>query len=130
MPSVLPDITDVSRRNNQRNGLTGVMFEHRGRFLQFLEGPHDTVLNTFARIAADPRHTDIEILFDSPIRERGCPEWAMDVFDLPDNVDLCREQLKLICENYRRNFIVQTDTILSVLKGFLSESFSDLTKST
>lgn len=126
MPNVLPSIIAASRRNNLRNELTGVMFEHRGRFLQFLEGPQQKVLNTFERIAADSRHTNVEILFDSPIRERGCPNWAMDALDLPKDADLCQDQLKLICENYSRNFIVQTDTILSIIKGFLSESSSTM----
>lgn len=118
----LHQIVTSSKRNNANNGLTGAMFQHRCRFLQFLEGEQTAVVETFERIKNDPRHTEIEVLFDSPIRQRGCPDWSMDVFEIPHDVDMSNEHLKMLSDSYCRNFIVQTDTILSLFKGFMSES--------
>lgn len=121
----LDQIVAVSQRNNTKSGLTGVMFQHGGRFLQFLEGEQQDVMNTFQRIQNDPRHSNVEILFDSHIRQRGCPDWSMDAFNIPEGIAMNSEHLKLISENYSKNFVVQTDTILALLKGFMSDS-SDL----
>ncbi|MEP3481939.1 MAG: BLUF domain-containing protein [Fuerstiella sp.] len=117
----LDQIVADSKRNNTANGLTGVMFQHRDRFIQLLEGEQSAIRQTFERIQKDPRHTQIEILFDSAIRQRGCPDWSMGAFDIPENVDISSQHLKALSDGYRKNFIVQTDTILSLLRGFVSE---------
>ena len=119
--SELHQIVAQSKRNNVANDLTGVMFKQRQRFLQFLEGERSAVRHTFERIQKDPRHTQIEILFDSEIRQRGCPDWAMDAFDIPEDVDISSQHLKRLSDGYRKNFIVQTDAILSLFKGFVRE---------
>lgn len=118
----LDQIVAVSQRNNTKTGLTGVMFQHRQRFLQFLEGDHKDVMDTFERIQNDPRHSDVEILFDSPIRQRGCPDWSMDVFHIRSETDMNSEHLKMLSDNYCKNFVVQTDTILALFKGFIGDS--------
>jgi hypothetical protein len=54
-----PDIAailKVSRQNNARDGITGLLIFDGKRFLQALEGPGPLVEAAFQRIKADPRH--------------------------------------------------------------------------
>ncbi len=73
----LAAILEASRRNNSRNGLTGILVHIRRHFFQLLEGPPDAVETTFSRIAADPRHHDVIKLRDLSITERHFPAWTM-----------------------------------------------------
>jgi hypothetical protein len=74
-----------SRVNNQRDGITGTLLYHRGRFIQIFEGPDDIVRSRFATIASDPRHRDVRIMREKTIDERQFPEWTMGFRALSDD---------------------------------------------
>jgi len=82
-------ILEHSRANNQRNGLTGALLYHRGRFVQILEGPKEVVAARFAIIAADPRHRDVQVMRELWIGERQFAEWTM-AFRSPDDESVKR----------------------------------------
>lgn len=67
----------TSRRNNERDGITGLLYDDGVRFLQVLEGEMDQVDATFARIKADPRHRAVVVLSRRPIDAREFGDWAM-----------------------------------------------------
>ena len=117
----LNDIVEVSRRNNLAAGVTGVMFQHGLRFLQFLEGEEETVRNLLARISADHRHTNVVVLFDEPIDERGFAAWSMDCFVISSDTDLTLEFLQLVSSTYRRNLKTQTASVVEIFKGFVQD---------
>lgn len=73
----LTGILAVSRRNNARVGVTGLLVAGRRRFLQALEGPADAVETTFRRIGADPRHFAVVTLRRDQVRTRTFPDWTM-----------------------------------------------------
>ncbi len=84
----LAELLDVSRRNNARLGLTGVLLYRDGRFLQYLEGPEPVVSERIDIIAADPRHDDFQIRFRQPISARLFPSWSMGFERVaPDEVE-------------------------------------------
>lgn len=66
-------ILRVSRRNNARDGITGVLVHDGVRFLQALEGYKPLVDAAFARIKADPRHRAAVML---SYREVTAPEFG------------------------------------------------------
>jgi len=66
-----------ARARNSRWGITGLLLYKKGRFLQVLEGLEQPVRDLFASIARDTRHTDIQIVFTSPIERRTFPDWQM-----------------------------------------------------
>jgi hypothetical protein len=76
-PSGLEQILAVSRLNNQRCGVTGLLLAGGRRFLQALEGPSEAVLATYARIAADPRHWALVQLGCREIADRQFGDWSM-----------------------------------------------------
>ncbi len=73
----MTDILRVGRRNNVRNGITGLLIQDKRRFLQYLEGEAQQVEETFARISADRRHSAIIPLKNGYIGRRQFPKWEM-----------------------------------------------------
>jgi hypothetical protein len=73
----LSSILDVSRANNRRLGITGLLLHLDHGFLQVLEGPKDAVLEIFGRIERDHRHTGLRILFRRDVPERLFGDWSM-----------------------------------------------------
>jgi hypothetical protein len=80
--SDLAALLTVSRRNNARAGVTGMLFSRDDRFLQVLEGPDDQVEDTMTRITADSGHRDVRILLQGPVEQRQFPDWTMSFAQL------------------------------------------------
>ena len=69
---------------NTKNAITGVLCEGQGVFLQALEGERRLVTSLYARIHADPRHTDLELIHCECITARHYGEWSMAHVNLSD----------------------------------------------
>lgn len=70
-------ILGESQRNNERDGLTGALAAHDGRFIQVIEGAPGALDTLLRRLAPDPRHRDIVILDRRLIAERRFTDWTM-----------------------------------------------------
>lgn len=70
-------ILAVSRANNLRDDLTGLLIVGGRRFLQVLEGPGDRLHRTYERIKNDPRHFAMVELGRRQVAERAFGQWAM-----------------------------------------------------
>ncbi len=66
-----------SKAHNPALGVTGVLCFSQGIFLQVLEGGRSAVNRLYNRIAADPRHTQVELLSYEEIGERHFAGWSM-----------------------------------------------------
>ncbi|WP_345947864.1 BLUF domain-containing protein [Mucilaginibacter sp. PAMB04274] len=73
----LLDILTVSRQNNERRNLTGLLLYGGGTFIQVLEGEELALQEAYNIIAADDRHTNILKMTEGEIAERLFPEWNM-----------------------------------------------------
>jgi hypothetical protein len=73
----LNQILDASRRNNRPRDITGMLLLIDQGFLQVLEGPKQAVLEVFARIGADKRHSALRVLVQHEAPERLFPNWSM-----------------------------------------------------
>jgi len=71
-----------SKGHNPTVGVTGVLCFSGGIFLQVLEGGRAQVNRLYNRIAADPRHTDVELLLYEEIGERRFAGWSMGQVNL------------------------------------------------
>ncbi|MDZ7654135.1 MAG: BLUF domain-containing protein [Burkholderiaceae bacterium] len=69
---------------NTQNDITGMLCEGRGVYLQALEGESRKVTDLYARIHADPRHKDLELLYCQSITERRYSGWSMARVSLSD----------------------------------------------
>ena len=74
---LLNNILSKSRRNNERNDITGALICRADLFLQMLEGPRSAVTSTFHRILGDDRHLDVVLIGSGDIKTRLFPKWHM-----------------------------------------------------
>lgn len=75
-------ILKKSKANNPGLGVTGVLCFSSGIFLQVLEGGRSAVSALYNRIAADPRHHQVELLSYEEIGERRFAGWSMGQVNL------------------------------------------------
>lgn len=81
--SLIADILDKSRRQNQELGLTGVLCVCPGdTFIQVLEGSREDVNAIYTKIVRDDRHQDVTLLHYAEIDERRFSGWRMGRADL------------------------------------------------
>jgi hypothetical protein len=71
------ELLQISRRNNEERGLTGMLLYRNGTYLQFLEGPYEEVVRLLARLREDHRHRAFRILREGTLPERLFSEWSM-----------------------------------------------------
>jgi hypothetical protein len=71
-------ILNQARRNNSRNGITGLLSFDGQNFLQLLEGPEAIVRATVQRISTDSRHYGVKMILDVPITARRFAAWGME----------------------------------------------------
>lgn len=73
----LDEILAVSVRNNAQRAITGMLLYIDGCFMQVIEGEAQPVIDTLARIMADPRHHSITVLSEADTTEREFSRWSM-----------------------------------------------------
>ena len=82
--AVTESILQKSHAWNTQNDITGVLCAGQGVFLQALEGERGSVTRLYARIAADPRHTALELIHCESITARRYAGWSMARVSLSD----------------------------------------------
>lgn len=76
-PEEISKIVEVSRENNRRDGVTGVLCHDHRYFLQWIEGPRDAINVLYNKLVTDDRHKNLVILDYAPIFAREFPNWDM-----------------------------------------------------
>ncbi|HEY8591843.1 MAG TPA: BLUF domain-containing protein [Sphingomicrobium sp.] len=106
------EILRVSRRNNARDGITGLLVVGRTRFLQLLEGPPVLVTAAYSRIRRDPRHFAAVVIDGREAEQRACADWTMGCLrggDAPEHGSLADIVAKLAAPiedaNLRAQFV-------------------------
>ncbi len=69
---------------NKAHDITGVLCQGQGVFLQVLEDERNLVTKLYARIYADLRHTDVELIHCECIAKRRYEKWSMAHVSLSD----------------------------------------------
>lgn len=81
-------IVGTSQMNNRRRGVTGLLVYDGHSFAQVLEGEPAALDELMARIGADDRHGQVQVLkreLDAPARRFGA--WAMHLLESPTTAD-------------------------------------------
>lgn len=97
-PDELLQLAIESQRNNKPKAITGLLLYSGRFFLQVLEGDFDELNTLYARIEADDRHRDLEVLIGAPASRRLFPDWAMGVLDITKSNRVDPELLRQICD--------------------------------
>ena len=82
--TVTASILATARSYNPAHGITGVLCQGDGLFLQMLEGERSAVNQLYARILVDRRHKDVELLLLEEITQRRFSNWSMAHVDLSE----------------------------------------------
>ena len=80
----LDEILKISRQNNMRTGITGMLLYRSGVFLQFLEGPKPEVHTLLDTIKKDPRHSHFKLLLLRDSDHQLFADWEMAFQNLDD----------------------------------------------
>lgn len=84
----IQEIAEVSIRNNQKDGLTGILFSYKDVFYQIIEGPSGPLDARLEKIFADGRHRDLFVLkVETDVLERDYQDWAMKTVILDESQD-------------------------------------------
>lgn len=75
--STLPSIKLQAQKNNEAQGLTGMLVFNHQYFLQALEGSRSAVNQLLHKLYNDPRHHDMLVLRFEDITRREFPAWSM-----------------------------------------------------
>ena len=79
----IDELTRQSVKNNERDGITGMLVASGSIFFQLIEGPDEAIDRLFQRIQLDPRHRNVLVLgIEQGELARICPDWAMAKADL------------------------------------------------
>ncbi len=81
----LLEILKVSRENNSKQHITGMLLFKDGNFLQVLEGEEAEVMKLYEVICLDPRHRGANIIEKSKIVKRQFGDWSMGFRNLNDD---------------------------------------------
>ena len=86
-------ILQASQRNNQRDDITGILTYSGEVFVQFLEGPPESIQRLMDRLQGDSRHRDIIILSEGSDHERIFPGWDMELVTHQEAHQVLRDAL-------------------------------------
>src|ERR1700759_2049720 len=67
-----------SAAENRARSLTGALLAYDGWFVQALEGSREALHPLYEKIAADPRHTDVDLQRVDPAPRRIFARWGMN----------------------------------------------------
>ncbi|WP_299042758.1 BLUF domain-containing protein [uncultured Tateyamaria sp.] len=120
-PSALSDILNTARRNNARDGLTGMLIYHNDRFLQVLEGPDAAVEDCLRRIEVDERHRRMRPLLSEQVTERLFTRWRMGFCDIKELSPEARESVFALTRlvEVSANGAVPDARLDAILRSFL-----------
>ncbi|MEO0029950.1 MAG: hypothetical protein RJB45_1991 [Pseudomonadota bacterium] len=75
--TVTGSILETARLHNRVAGITGVLCQGQGLFIQILEGERRAINRLYATLIKDKRHQDIELISIEEIETRKFPNWSM-----------------------------------------------------
>ena len=120
----LEDITKLAKIENIKRQITGVLFFMQGKFLQIIEGEEDDLRQLLVNIENDARNESIEILIDTKIEKRGFSDWNMDSFNLSNDKEFNRDNLRILSKSFEKNLLPRSDVLVIFYKKILEKSQS------
>lgn len=82
----LKELLIMSRLNNKKWDLTGMLLHSNGNFFQVLEGSPENIKSLFEIIKRDERHQSITQIIYEPIAKRDFDAWTMGFVNLDESV--------------------------------------------
>ncbi len=90
--TVTAGILATAQAHNAAHGVSGVLCQGQGLYLQVLEGERSEINRLYAHILQDRRHQDVQMLAFEEIGQRRYTGWSMAHVRLPDDDAMVRMQ--------------------------------------
>jgi hypothetical protein len=116
----LDQLLAASASFNASKNITGMLLYGGGKFMQVLEGEADDVDALLNKVIADSRHSQVNVLVRTPIRQRDFGTWSMGFRRVDrDCVGDLKHFAAFFEEDYEQNGICDHPNLaLAVLKSF------------
>ena len=118
--ATLEDILASAQRNNSQADITGVLLFFDNSFIQLLEGRRSDVMAMYDKIMDDPRHTDVDLMFEEYQEDRVFGDWRMAY------VPRDRENARKLCGNMDVTSVDQMADILRHPGRILQQFFKGM----
>jgi len=73
----IQDMLVPARIKNSRLQITGLLVYRSGNFIQYIEGPQDSIQSLYQSICKDIRHRDMTVLDENTVNVRLFGDWEM-----------------------------------------------------
>lgn len=120
----LSDIVAVAKRENLKRGITGVLFYHKEKFLQVVEGREEDLRQLMANIEKDSRHRNMHVLIDTKVESRGFAQWNMDSFHLDDDHIIDPVTFAALTLSFKESLVPRSDMLVLYYKTLLKKKKS------
>lgn len=115
----LQAISEAAARNNEANGLTGVLLYDRGLFVQIIEGEWAEVGALLERIRRDARSDELDVLIDQPLSERTFANWSFEAHAvLEQGSPEHRANLERLRDAYLKTFRPSPSEFADIVSSF------------
>ena len=116
----LKAILQKARPHNCQLHITGMLLYKDPFFMQILEGEEDIIHQQFTKIAKDPRHHKISLIYKKAIHERTFTNWTMGFNKISSQHIKYADNLKTL---YDRSFFTEESKVVeNLLKMFENET--------
>jgi hypothetical protein len=82
---IVGQIVSRARARNATEGITGLLVFDGMRFCQHFEGPRKQVLGLLNRLEADPRHTEMRVVYEGGLSKRRYQRFEMGLAQTEDD---------------------------------------------
>jgi hypothetical protein len=86
--TVLAQIFDVARANNEKSDITGALLITDHYFVQALEGDEAAVRSLYEHISDDQRHENVTVVDERSVDSRIFGQWAMAQVSAAGHADI------------------------------------------
>lgn len=113
-------IHNIARERNLTDGISGVLFYKDACFLQIIEGKKDKLNALMDDIQKDPRHQDIEYIFDKGCEDRAFTGWSMQCFNFDRVEKMAFPSLRKVSDDLRKNDYLHYRDVLNFYNALLA----------
>jgi Sensors of blue-light using FAD len=118
----LDKILEISKTNNHRDQITGLLTYSGDIFIQFVEGPKASIDHLMYRLRGDARHKDLIVLSEGVEHLRLLPDWDMELVTAQEAHGLLRDALR---ESDRYGTVIALSRLLAKLQPELYQDLDE-----
>lgn len=110
-------ILEQAQRNNERNGITGILVINGDYFLQSIEGARPVINGLLRELIKDDRHFSLQIIECREIEQRRWNKWSMKYLTPNDGDN--KYVLKFSATNKFNPYLMSTSQIMMFIEALL-----------